>query len=70
METHHADICAEHDEAYMKRIWAEKVRSDFVVAQRLAERGCITLAYASVPYLCLLGTAYWWWKKIKLPHTA
>lgn len=63
MEAHHRDICEEHDRSYVTRIWCEKVRSDFVVAQRLAERECYVLAYLSVPYLAVFGTLYWLMKK-------
>ena len=58
-----ADICAEHDAAYIQRSWNLKVTSDFRVAYRLASRGYYLLAYLSVIYLAVFGTIYWWWKK-------
>jgi len=63
MNEHHADLCREHDAYYTTRIWRHKVYSDFFIAARLADRGCYKAAYASVPYLSVLGTIYWLWKK-------
>jgi hypothetical protein len=65
MDKNHADICAEHDKAYITRVWCEKVRSDFVVAQRFSERGYYLLAYLSVPYLAVFGTIYWLFNKLR-----
>ena len=54
----------EHDKAYLKRVWRDKVASDFEVARALSERGYYFLACLSVPYLAVFGTALWVFKKI------
>jgi hypothetical protein len=63
LDENHADICDEHDIAYCTRVWRIKVASDFVVAQRFAERGYASIAYLSIPYLMVFGTIYWLWGK-------
>lgn len=67
-DEHLKDICDEHDEFYLKRTWKCKVQGDFLVAAKLAERGYILLAFASMPYLIFLGTPYWAWKKLNRPN--
>lgn len=62
-EARFADLCREHDAQYVKRVWWAKVDSDFKIAYELSSRGYPLLAYASVPYLAILGTIYWLWKK-------
>lgn len=65
MDENHADICDEHDAAYLTRVWRNKVAADFVVGQRFSGRGYYLIAYASVPYLAVFGTIYWLWGKYK-----
>ena len=69
MNKNHPDICKEHDDAYVKRIWSIKVASDFVVSQRFAERGYYSIAYVAVHYLAVFGTIYWLWKKYRVAFT-
>lgn len=63
-DAHLKDICDEHDAYYLQRRWRAKVQGDdFIIAARLAERGYLLFAFASVPYLTIAGTFYWFWKK-------
>jgi hypothetical protein len=57
------DLCDEHDTYYVKRIWQDKVYSDFHFCARMAARGYMTLAFFSFIFFCTIGTTFWLWKK-------
>lgn len=59
------DLCKAHDEAYLLRIWKEKVASDFILSAGMASRKYYLLAYATLLFMAIFGTLYWGWKKWK-----
>ena len=57
------ELCDWHDAEYKKRVWQDKVIADFVVTAEFAKRGYPLIAYGSIPYFHILGTAFWLYKK-------
>lgn len=60
-----SDLCDTHDDAYVTRVWGDKVVGDFAFCASMAARGYITLAFACFAFFSLFGTLYWAWKKYK-----
>lgn len=59
------DLCEQHDNAYVARVWKLKVDSDFALAYGFALRGYALLGVLAFVYVSTFGTLFWLVKKWK-----
>jgi len=58
-ESRFSDICALHDEAYLKRVWRLKCEADLIFVAAMSKRGYPFLGAISLFFFVTLGTLMW-----------